>query len=119
MLDLAARTTVAEITAIIGGAAVLVCHDSGLMHIGNAVRTPLVALFGSSDLPKVRPLAATSRVIFKDLPCAPCTGGFRMSEEEAFAACPIRFQCMRDISVEEVWQACREVWRISGPEKAA
>ena len=118
VLDLAGRTSVAEISAIISEAAVLVCHDSGLMHIGNAVRTPLVALFGSSDLPKVRPLAATSRVIFKNLPCAPCTGGFRMSEEEAFAACPIRFQCMRDISVEEVWQASGEVWRITGPKKS-
>lgn len=111
VVDLAGRTTVAEVAAVICEAAGLVCHDSGLLHISNAVGTPLVALFGPSDLPKVRPMAPTSRVLFKGLPCAPCMAGFRMTEEEAFHACPIRYQCMRDISVEEVLAAVRQVAR--------
>ena len=108
-MNLVGKTAVSEVAEIIRGSALLVCHDSGLMHIGNALGTPLVALFGPSDLTKVRPLASTSRVVRLDLPCVPCMANFAKTEEEAVRDCPINIQCMRDLSVEDVYRACREV----------
>jgi ADP-heptose:LPS heptosyltransferase len=107
--NLVGKTEVTEVAEIIRGSALLVCHDSGLMHVGNALNTPLVALFGPSDLTKVRPLAPTSRVVRLDLPCVPCMANFAKTEEEAFRDCPIDIRCMRKLPVEDVYRACLEM----------
>lgn len=77
---------------------VIVSNDSGLMHIANARRKNLVALFGST----VRqfgffPQDSNSLVIQRnDLYCRPCSHIGR-------ASCPEgHFRCMIDISVDEV-----------------
>ena len=119
VLNLAGRTSVKEIASVIEGADALVCHDSGLMHVGNAVGTPLVALYGPTDHEYTRPLASTSVIIRNPLPCAPCMAGFAKTEEEAFRDCPINFECMRRITVTEVYEAVRERVRMrknDGPE---
>ncbi len=48
-LNLMGRLSLAETTAVIARAAVLVACDNGLMHIALGTKTPLVALFGSTD----------------------------------------------------------------------
>lgn len=108
-VNIAGRTTIEEISTIIKHAKLLVCHDSGLMHIGNAHKTPLIALYGPTDLVFTEPKASTSRIIRQTLPCIPCMKNFAKTEAEALRDCPIDVQCMRDLSVEEVYQACREV----------
>ena len=42
-----ARTTLRELVALIGSCDLLVCNDSGPMHIAGGVGTPTVAIFGS------------------------------------------------------------------------
>ena len=108
-VNIAGMTSIEEISTIIKHARLLVCHDSGLMHIGNAHRTPLVALHGPTDLVFTEPKASTSRVIRRSLPCIPCMRNFAKTEAEALRDCPIDVQCMRDLSVEEVYRACREM----------
>lgn len=105
VVNLAGRTTVREIAAIIKEARVLICHDSGLMHIGNAVKTPLVALYGPTDYVYTRPMAETSTVIRKDLPCSPCMKNFAKTENEVYLDCSLHYQCMKMISVDDVLDA--------------
>jgi lipopolysaccharide heptosyltransferase II len=108
VVNLAGKTSIGEIASIIRHAAALVCHDSGLMHIGNAVGTPLVALYGPTDYLYTRPMASTSMILRKDLPCAPCMAGFAKTEEEAYRDCEFEFQCMKRITVDEVLDAVLE-----------
>ncbi len=105
VINLAGKTSVREIASVIRCAAALICHDSGLMHIGNALRIPVVALYGPTDYVYTRPMAATSVIIRKDLPCAPCMANFAKTEEEAYRDCPIEFECMKRITVDEVFEA--------------
>jgi heptosyltransferase-2 len=77
------------------------------MHIGNALKTPLIALYGPTDYNYTHPMAETSAVIRKDLACAPCMANFAKTEQEAFNDCPFDFRCMELISVEEVFQEIR------------
>lgn len=105
VINLAGRTSVQEVASVIKNAAALVCHDSGLMHIGNALQTPLVALYGPTDYVYTRPMAETSMIIRKDLPCAPCMANFAKTEGEAYNDCPINFECMKRIAVAEVFEA--------------
>jgi heptosyltransferase-2 len=108
-LNIVGQTTVDEVSAIIKYARLLVCHDSGQMHIGNAHGTPLVALYGPTDDVFTAPKAPTSRMLRVTLPCAPCMKNFAKTEAEALRECRINMQCMRDLAVDEVYAVCREL----------
>jgi ADP-heptose:LPS heptosyltransferase len=63
-----------EVAARLAGCAALVTNDSGLLHLAEAVGTPVVALFG----PTVRafgyaPHLPASRLLETDLDCRPCS----------------------------------------------
>ena len=72
MLNLAGRTELRELISMISECDLLVTNDSGPMHIGYAVRTPVVAIFGSTSPEHTGPVGKKDIAIKKDLDCAPC-----------------------------------------------
>ncbi len=92
VMDLAGATDLRELVCLIKLCDVLVTNDSGPMHIGAALGTPLVALFGSTDDALTGPFGQSEAVIRKQVSCSPCFE----------RVCPIDFRCMRGITVEEV-----------------
>jgi len=106
-VNIAGRTSVREISTVIKHAKLLAVHDSGLMHIGNAHGTPLLALYGPTDWNFTMPKAPTSQVLRKNLPCQPCMAHMAKTEQEALRDCKIDVQCMKDLTVEEVYGECR------------
>lgn len=108
-MNIAGQTKVDEVSAVIKYARLLVCNDSGQMHIGNAHGTPLVALYGPTDDVFTAPKAPTSQMIRAALPCAPCMKNFAKTEAEALRDCAISVQCMRDISADEVYRAVNSI----------
>jgi ADP-heptose:LPS heptosyltransferase len=86
--------------AVLRRAAVVVAHDSGLMHLATGVGTPVVALFGPTD-PALGygPYRAAADVLAHDLPCRPCS-------VYGSAHCPLRHQrCMIELMPETVADA--------------
>ena len=80
------------------GAKLLLCNDTGLMHVATAVGTPVTVVFG----PTVREFGyfpykvENARVVEADVWCRPCTHNGRKS-------CPLgHFRCMREVGVERV-----------------
>ena len=118
-VNIAGQTSVDEVSAVIKYARLLVCHDSGQMHIGNAHGTPLIALYGPTDDVFTAPKAPTSRMLRVPLPCAPCMKNFAKTEAEALRDCPINLRCMRDLSVDEVYAACKEAMAAAQPAAPA
>jgi len=108
-VNIAGRTTVREISTVIKYARLLLVHDSGLMHIGNAHGTPLVALYGPTDWNFTAPKAQTSHILRMNLACQPCMAKMAKDETQALRDCPIGVQCMRDITVDDVHAACRRI----------
>jgi heptosyltransferase-2 len=92
VIDLAGVTSLRELCCLIQLCSVLVTNDSGPMHIGAALGTPLVALFGSTDDRATGPYGQKESVINKRVSCSPCLK----------RVCPIDFRCMTQISVDEV-----------------
>ena len=81
-----------ETAAIISGADALIGVDTGLTHMGIAFGIPTVALFGST-CPYRRTTRANARVIYHDLPCAPCRRN---------PTCGGSFDCLVGITPAEV-----------------
>lgn len=73
--------------------------DTGLTHAGIALHRPTIALFGSTR-PYARTGLAHARVLFKDLPCAPC---------RRHPTCAGRFDCMQQLVPEEVKRSFLEL----------
>lgn len=94
VFNLAGETHLRELLCLIALCDVLVTNDSGPMHIGAAMGTPLVALFGSTSEIATGPYGQPEAVIHKKVDCSPC---FKRT-------CPIDFRCMKQIEVQEVWE---------------
>ena len=98
-LNLVGRTNLRQLGALLSMCRLLVSNDSGVMHVGAAVKTPLVAVFGSTDPGRTGPRGSRCRVIYKGLDCSPC-----------FARrCPRGdYRCLREIKVGDVLLAAEE-----------
>lgn len=98
VINLAGRTTIRQLMALLKLCSILLTNDSGPMHIASALKTPLIALFGSTSDVKTGPYNG-GKVIHKHVACSPCYK----------RTCPIDFRCMTSISVEEVFSEIQKV----------
>jgi len=101
LIDLVGRTSLRELTAALALADLVICHDSGPMHIAAALERPIVALFGPTNPARTGPYCATARIVSLPLPCAPCYE----------RSCPLRHHnCMAQLTVDTVLQSVRAVY---------
>lgn len=94
VINLAGKTSLRELLALILQCSAFLTNDSGPMHIASALGVPLVALFGSTSDVKTGPYSGGT-VIHKHVECSPCYK----------RVCPIDFRCMKRIEVDEVYQS--------------
>lgn len=98
VINLAGKTTLRELMALIKSCSIFLTNDSGPMHIADALGTPLLALFGSTSDVKTGPYHG-GKVIHKHVECSPCYK----------RVCPIDFRCMKKIEVDEVYQELQQL----------
>lgn len=96
-VNLVGRTGLGEAGALIERARLLIGVDTGLTHLGLAMGTPTLALFGSTR-PYLEPMAPRSRVLYVPRDCSPC---------RRRPTCAGRFDCMRAHEVDAVLAAAR------------
>lgn len=70
--NLAGRTTLHEVMAILAACRCAVANDSGIMHLAGALNTPGVAVFGCTDPVLTGPVAGQWVLLMEKLGCAPC-----------------------------------------------
>jgi len=92
-LNLAGKTTLKELAALYEIVDLLVSTDTGPMHLGAAVGTPVVALFGPTAPWRTGPYGSRNRVVRINSFCSPC---FKRDCENNF--------CMTKISLDHVFQ---------------
>jgi len=98
VVNLAGKTNLRELMALIESCKVLLTNDSGPMHMAAALGTPLLALFGSTSDVQTGPYNL-GQVIHKRVECSPCYKRI----------CPIDFRCMKRIEVDEVYDALKKI----------
>lgn len=101
-LNLAGKTTLPELAALLKLCRLLLTNDTGPMHLAAAVGTPVVAVFGSTSPELTAPLnSSTTQIVRVPVPCAPC---FRRE-------CPIDLRCLTGIETAQVIAAAQQVLR--------
>jgi heptosyltransferase-3 len=92
-------TSVQTLVGLLAEADLLLCNDSGPMHIAAAVGTPVCALYGAQSPVTWAPLgAAGHRTIQPQLPC----GSECVAQGTCVLGDPMRSHCVRRIGVDEV-----------------
>ncbi len=100
VINMAGKTNLRELTALISECNVFVSNDSGPMHMASALLVPTVAIFGSTDSTATGPMGEGHKVISKNIPCSPC-----LKRE-----CPEgHLRCMTEITSDEVFSALKEL----------
>jgi heptosyltransferase-2 len=96
-VDLAGKLSLMGSAALLGKAKMVLTNDTGMLHMAQAMKAPVVAIYG----PTTRelgffPLTENSRVAEIDISCRPCT-------QKGLHSCPRKhFRCMKDLKPQVV-----------------
>lgn len=105
----AGRFSLAELAAVIEGAAVLITNNSGPVHLAAAAGTPVVDLYALTN-PQHTPWNVPSEVLYQDVPCRNC---FK-------SVCPMdHHACLRGVEPSRVVAATLRLLRIRVTRPAA
>lgn len=101
------------LVALLARAQAVVSNDTGPVHLGSALRRPVLALYGPNTPVLYGPLGPGSRAFHAGLPCSPCltTDNYRSSR------CRIH-TCMAAIPTGEVVGALDRLLRAPAPAEA-
>jgi heptosyltransferase-2 len=98
-LNLAGKTTIPRLAALIARCRLFVTNDTGPMHVADAVGTSMVAIFGPTDWIETPPYGTSHTIVRHEIECAPCKK----------RVCPLgHHDCMKKLGVDPVLRACLE-----------
>jgi ADP-heptose:LPS heptosyltransferase len=85
-----------QVAALIEAVDLMICPDSGLLHIAGALEKRIVGLFGSTD-PKARINYYNNAIVIENnsLQCLHCW----------YSPCDYKTACMKSITIDEVYNA--------------
>ncbi len=105
IINLCGKTDIETAASILSKSRLFVGNDSGLAHLAAAAGTPLVVLSGADRPSETSPISEKKVVIIRDnLDCISCVKNICPKKDDAF------MRCMKDISVDEVFQAARSMF---------
>jgi lipopolysaccharide heptosyltransferase II len=107
-VNLAGKTAVRELMALLSLSSFLVTNDSGPMHIGAALGVPLVAIFGPTDWRRTSPWSSRAKIVRVGIDCSPCR----------LRVCDRGHECMLGVTPGMVVDAARDLLP-GGPSKGA
>ncbi|MFC1513974.1 lipopolysaccharide heptosyltransferase II [candidate division KSB1 bacterium] len=110
-VNYAGKFSLIEAAGLMTFASLVIANDTGLMHMAQSQKRPVVAIFGSTTRELgYFPFPEGSFVIEKDESCRPCTHNGRDK-------CPRKhFRCMKDIRSREVINRSEQLY-LSGAER--
>jgi len=95
----AGATSMAEVLAIISACKLMLCNDSGLMHIAAGLNIATVTPFGATDPARTSPSGSQVNVLYQPASCSPC-----LQRECSVTGHP----CMANITSDMLLEACTD-----------
>lgn len=105
IVNLAGKTQLGQVSALLQQAGLVIGVDTGLTHIGIAVQRPVVALFGST-CPYLQGAESPLTVLYDALACSPC---------KRHPICNGRYDCLRGLTPLRVAAAARALLGSPAP----
>jgi lipopolysaccharide heptosyltransferase II len=96
-VNLAGKTSLPQLVALLKRANLVISGDSGPMHIAAAVGTPLIAIHGPTDPALSGPVSPIATILRSDIWCSPCYNAKDSADCRFFTT-----QCMKNISPAQV-----------------
>ncbi|MDX8402987.1 MAG: lipopolysaccharide heptosyltransferase II [Mariprofundaceae bacterium] len=93
-------TSLKQALQILTACRLLLCNDSGLMHVAAGMGRPVVGIFGATDPERTAPSGSNVRLLYKPAVCSPC-----LQRECSTPGHP----CMANILPETVRDSCLEM----------
>ncbi|HEX4203660.1 MAG TPA: lipopolysaccharide heptosyltransferase II [Ktedonobacteraceae bacterium] len=97
-INLAGKTSLLQLAALLQRATLMITGDSGPMHIGAAVGVPLLAMYGPTDPAQSGPVSPNATVLRDTIWCSPCYRAQGPADCRFFTT-----QCMKNIAPERVY----------------
>ena len=88
-----APESIRNLAALMKYCKLVICNDSGPMHIAAALNVPMVAIFGPTDHVAWKPLSEKATIVRRDMACWPCSAH----------KCKIGWECTKKLPVDLVW----------------
>lgn len=104
--NLAGKTSLSVLPAVVERADMVLCQDSAVMHLAVALERPLVCLIGPTNPNRTGPYRRMKDVVRRELDCAPCY-------LRKLTQCRHDHRCMTELSVDEVLKATRSAMEES------
>jgi len=98
-----------EVGAIINKCSLLVCNDSGIMHIADALGKKIIAIFGPTDHRLVAP-RPPAEVIRYPLKCSPC---YTFPGDQKKPVNCLHRNCFENITVDMIFNKIIKTLRVS------
>ena len=98
--DIAGQTNIRQLAGVIKGSSLFITHDTGPMHLAQALGVPTLALFGPTDPERHTLPSINLFIINKKISCQPC---YRRQCSN--------HQCMQLIRVEEVLKKITQIMK--------
>lgn len=114
LINLINQTNLQELKLIVKKAKLMICMDSALMHLANALGIPLIAIYGPTNSSRTFPKREGNFKIQSQYHIeGPCDFMANLSETEAIKACGDCKQFMKDISANDVLKLIKEKGLLS------
>jgi lipopolysaccharide heptosyltransferase II len=101
-INLAGKTSLPQLVALLQRADLVISGDSGPMHIAAALGTPLIAIHGPTDPALSGPVSPTATILRSDIWCSPCYNARDTADCRFFTT-----QCMKNISPAQVLEVVK------------
>jgi ADP-heptose:LPS heptosyltransferase len=108
VINTAGETNFAQLLTLLANARVVICHDSGVMHLADALNVPLLALYGPTDHARTHPRRNTSHTLIAHTPYKGIMHYFA-THEAALEKQGIGHQAMQSISPDMIMETLHQM----------
>ena len=103
-------TSLRQSMALLYRCKLLVCNDSGIMHLAASLSVPLVAVFGPQSPVKFGPWGGKCIVMYEGFPCSPCKQRFFQECTPSPRGKP---ECIEAITVQKVLESIQTLMPLA------